>query len=123
MGHAVVHFEVTGKDGDKLKSYFAELFGWDINSDNPMNYGTVDREANVTPEGVGIGGGISATMEGSPGYVTFYVEVPDIEASLAKAEELGGTRLMGPMEVYEGLEIGQFQDPEGNLIGLVKTGG
>ena len=121
MGQPVVHFEVIGKDGDKLKSYFADLFGWEVNSDNPMNYGTVDRDANVTPEGIGIGGGIGSAPEGYSGHVTFYVEVPDIEASLAKAEELGGTRMMGPVEVYEGLEIGQFQDPEGHVVGVVKT--
>ena len=121
MGQAVVHFEVIGKDGDKLKSFFADLFGWDVNSDNPMNYGTVDRDANLTPEGIGIGGGIGASPDGSAGYATFYVEVPDIEASLAKADELGGTRMFGPMEVYEGLEIGLFQDPEGHVVGVVKN--
>jgi predicted enzyme related to lactoylglutathione lyase len=36
--------------------------------------------------------------EGMPGHVTFYVEVPDVEAALVRAEQLGGTRLMGPTE-------------------------
>ena len=34
--------------------------------------------------------------EGYGGHVTFYIEVPDVEAALAKAEELGGSRIMGP---------------------------
>ena len=42
MGQPVVHFEIIGKDGPKLQSYYAELFGWEINADNPMNYGVVD---------------------------------------------------------------------------------
>jgi hypothetical protein len=29
---------------------------------------------------------------------------------------------MGPDEVMEGLVIGLFNDPEGHLIGVVKTG-
>ena len=29
---------------------------------------------------------------------------------------------MGPDQVMEGLEVGQFTDPEGHLVGLVKTG-
>ena len=29
---------------------------------------------------------------------------------------------MGPDQVMEGLVIGQFADPEGHVIGLVKTG-
>jgi uncharacterized protein len=121
MGRPVVHFEVLARDGDKLKSYYAELFGWQIDSNNPMGYGTVDRESNVNADGVGIGGGIGPAPEGYDGHVTFYVEVPDVEAALANAERLGVTRMMGPDEVMEGLEIGLFNDPEGHLVGLVKS--
>lgn len=46
-------------------------------------------------------------MEGYDGHVTFYVEVPDVEAALAKAESLGGTRVMGPDKVPDGPELGQ----------------
>ena len=49
----------------------------------------------------------------------FYIEVPDVEAALAKAESLGGTRLMGPEEVMDGLVLGHFHDPEGHLVGVV----
>ena len=28
MAHPVMHFEVTGKDLDKLQSFYGELFGW-----------------------------------------------------------------------------------------------
>ena len=121
MGQPVVHFEVLAKDGDRLKSYYAELFGWQIDSNNPMNYGTIDRESNVGPDGIGIGGGIGPGPEGYEGHVTFYVSVPDVEAALADAERLGGTRMMGPDKVMEGIEIGLFNDPEGHVIGLFKS--
>jgi uncharacterized protein len=56
------------------------------------------------------------------GHVTFYVEVSDVEAALAKAESLGGTRLRGPDKVPgTDLELGHFTDPEGHLIGLTKS--
>ena len=42
-GQPVVHFEVIGKDGEKLRDYYAELFGWEIDADNEMNYGVIDR--------------------------------------------------------------------------------
>lgn len=122
MGQPVVHFEVVGKDGDKLKSYYGELFGWQIESNNPMNYGLIDREANVNSEGIGVGGGIGQGPDGYEGHVTFYVEVPDVEEALVKAESLGGTRVMGPEKIMEGVELGQFTDPEGNVIGLIKGG-
>jgi predicted enzyme related to lactoylglutathione lyase len=121
MGQPVVHFEVIGRDAEKLHSYYSELFGWDIDSNNPMKYGIVQRETNVNADGVGIGGGIGPGPEGYDGHVTFYVEVPDVEAALAKAESLGGSRMMGPDQVMEGLEIGLFGDPEGHVIGLVKS--
>jgi predicted enzyme related to lactoylglutathione lyase len=121
MGQPVVHFEVVGKDGKALQGYYAELFGWEIDADNPMNYGMVAREGNVNPEGVGIGGGIGGGLPGYDGHVTFYVEVPEIEAALAKAESLGGTRVMGPETIMDQVELGQFTDPEGDLVGVVRT--
>jgi len=122
MGLPVVHFEIIGQDPDGLKRYYSELFGWKVDSANPMNYGIVPREGNVSPEGIGIGGGIAAAPDGYPGHVTFYVAVPDVEAALAQAESLGGSRVMGPEEVMEGVEIGLFTDPEGHLIGVVDGG-
>ena len=47
MGQAVVHFEVIGKDGEKLRRYYRELFGWTIDADNPMSYGFVQTGSEV----------------------------------------------------------------------------
>ena len=121
MGQAVVHFEVVGKDGEKLQRYYAELFGWNVNADNPMQYGMVDAKDNTSMSGDnGIGGGIGQGPDGYEGHVTFYVAVPDVEAALQKAESLGGTRVMGPENIMDMVELGQFKDPEGNVIGVVK---
>jgi uncharacterized protein len=121
MGQAVVHFEVVGKDGEKLQRYYGELFGWNVNADNPMQYGMVDAKDNTSMTGDnGIGGGIGQGPDGYEGHVTFYVAVPDVEEALQKAESLGGTRVMGPENIMDMVELGQFKDPEGNVIGLVK---
>lgn len=119
MGAPVIHFEVIGRDGPRLIEFYSELFDWDIDANNPMNYGTVPQYTR--PDGIGIGGGVGPGPEGYGGHVTFYVEVPDVEAALAEAERLGGKRLMGPDQVMEGVEIGQFSDPEGHLIGLLRA--
>jgi uncharacterized protein len=123
MGHPVVHFEVIGKDGKKLQRYYSELFGWEIDANNPVGYGTIAREGNTNAEGVGIGGGVAAgPAPDYAGHVTFYVEVPDVEAALAKAERLGGTRVFGPSQVPgTDVELGQFTDPEAHLIGLTRA--
>ena len=121
MGQPVVHFEVIGKDGEKLRSYYSELFGWDINADNEMNYGVINRDDNTTADGVGIGGGVAGGPEGYDGHVTFYVEVPDVEEALSKAESLGGSRVMGPETIMGRMVLGQLTDPEGHVIGLIQS--
>ena len=122
MGRSVVHFEIVGQDAERLRAYYGELFGWEYDVQQPFDYGLVDKEANTNQHGVGIGGGIGSTgPDGGPGYVTVYVEVPDVGAALAQAEALGGTRLMGPETLMPGVTLGQFADPEGHVVGLLQA--
>jgi predicted enzyme related to lactoylglutathione lyase len=122
MGQPVVHFEVVGKDAKALQGFYSTLFGWEFDADNPMNYGVVRREGNTSPDGVGIGGGVGpGPNDQYPGHVTFYVAVPDVGAALDTVESLGGSRVMGPEQVMEGLIIGMFHDPEDHLIGLIQA--
>jgi predicted enzyme related to lactoylglutathione lyase len=125
MGQPVVHFEVVGEDVEKLRSFYSGIAGWEFDTveGGPTKYSTVAREKNVNAEGVGIGGGVGEGPEGYPGHVTFYIEVPDVGASLDQVEELGGTKMMGPDTPMEGLTIGLFSDPEGHVVGLVETPG
>ena len=53
MSGKVTHFEVHGRDGKRLRDFYAALFGWKIDASNPMQYGLVSAEQS------GIGGGIS----------------------------------------------------------------
>jgi predicted enzyme related to lactoylglutathione lyase len=92
MGSPVVHFEITGNDGDLLKKFYGELFDWKIDSDNPQNYGMVASE-----EG-GIGGGVSKAQQG-PGMVTFYVATDDVSASL-RARKSRSVSLPIPKETW-----------------------
>ena len=49
----------------------------------------------------------------------FYVEVKDIVAALAEAEELGGKKGAGPIRSAKGF-FAWFSDPDGNTVGLVQ---
>ena len=97
MGRPVIHFEARGRDGAKLRSFYTELFGWTNDADNPLDHGFVQLETSSGD--VGVPGGTRAVPHELPGRLTFYVEVPDVAAVLARAEELGGTRLMCPTAV------------------------
>jgi uncharacterized protein len=113
MGQPVVHFEVIGKDAGKLREYYSELFDWKFTEPMGPDYATLE-----DPDG--IGGGVGGGPDGYEGHVTFYVQVPDVEAALAQAESLGGTRMMGPDEVPgAGIVIGLLNDPEGHTIGVM----
>jgi len=112
MANAVGWFEIHGKDGKAAQDFYASLFNWKIDANNPMSYGMVEGA-----EG-GIGGGI--TGPDGP-MVTVYVSVDDLAATLKKAEGLGGQTVMPPMDVPGGPSIAQFRDPAGNVIGIMKT--
>jgi predicted enzyme related to lactoylglutathione lyase len=123
MPQPVVHFEVVGKDPTNLRKYFGELFGWEFDVPSPVakevsapdDYGFLN--VVTSQDEAGIPGGVG----GGPGYeshAVFYVGVPNVEAALQRAEELGGTRVMGPATSPNGLVVGHFTDPEGTLIGV-----
>ena len=114
MPNPIVHWEIQSNQFEKLHGFYANLFDWHVDSNNPMNYGMVDTHA----EG-GINGGIGPT-NGGPNRVTFYVQVPDLQASLNKAQSLGGKTIMPPTEIPDVVTMALFSDPEGNIIGLVK---
>ena len=35
-GQPIVHFEIIGKDPEKLRSYYGELFGWEFDTNAPV---------------------------------------------------------------------------------------
>lgn len=53
--------------------------------------------------------------------MTFYIEVDDPAAYLARAEKLGGTTIMPPMELKQfNLTFAYLADPGGHVTGLSK---
>jgi uncharacterized protein len=123
MGQPLVHFEIIGADPQMLRGYYGDLFGWEFDTPSPVaqevsepqSYGFLN--LLTAEDGAGIRGGIG----GGPGYqshAVFYVGVPMVEAALQRAEQLGGTRVMGPVTSPSGLVVGHFLDPEGTLIGV-----
>jgi uncharacterized protein len=111
----VVWFEVIGKDGPALQRFYSKLFDWEIaDAGDGSGYGL------VAAADKGIGGGVGPSQAGL-GHVTFFVEVDDPAAYLARVEKLGGKTIMPPMELPQfHLTFAYFADPEGHVIGLSK---
>jgi uncharacterized protein len=114
MGNPVVHFEIQGEDPAVLHEFYRKVFGWTIDANNPMAYGVVR-----TGSDQGIQGGI-ATGNGTRG-VTVYLETDDVQGTLDRAVAAGAEVVMRPDTLPGIVELAQFRDPEGNLIGLTKN--
>lgn len=114
MGNAVIHFEIGASDMKRSRTFYSELFDWDIDVGS-TGYGQIDTRADE-----GIKGGLMQAPNGAPPYVAFYVGVDDLEKYLERAETLGGKRLVGPMPIGDRGAFAMFTDPDGSVIGLFK---
>jgi hypothetical protein len=118
MANPVVHFEVTGKDVAALKSFYGDVFDWrfqDFATPGAPAYAMVEKADG------GIAGGIGESPDG-PGHVTFYVAVPDPQATLDRAVAKGATVVM-PVTELPMVTLALFTDPEGHLVGIVEDDG
>lgn len=118
MGDPVVHFEIAGPDHEGTARFFADLFGWEVLRTIPeMYYTTIDSKADD-----GVNGGFGSPPNGAQ-YVTVYAAVDDLQATLDKAESLGGKTLMDITEVPGIVTLAMLSDPAGNPFGLIKNEG
>ena len=104
-------------DVDGAKNYYSTLFGWKT-EDMPMgdmNYTIV----KVGEEGLGGIMTVPPQAEGTPPNWGVYVTVNDVDATAAKAEDLGGKVLVPPTDIPT---VGRFcvlQDPQGAVISAI----
>ena len=117
MGDPVVHFEIGGPDGMGLERFYEDLFGW--HCEPVASSGGTYRMIDPGGDG-GIGGGLVTVAEESS-YVTFYVRVEDLDASVARAADLGATIRVPPRQVAPGLRSALIEDPGGHLIGMMSV--
>jgi predicted enzyme related to lactoylglutathione lyase len=125
-GAPVTWFEVMGSDAARSQQFYAELFGWTVDNATFPGYATVD-----TGTGRGIQGGIGGGGEKSR-WATVYAKVTDVEVTLLRAEDAGGSRIADPGvsalksasraalygSVDESIRTETFRDPAGNIFGV-----
>ncbi|MEP0814261.1 MAG: VOC family protein [bacterium] len=107
----IEHIEIPTSDIKGSMEFYSAAFGWKCREVEGMNYGFFN------PEGGPAGGFDPTAMPGSG--ITPYIHVEDIEATLVKIENLGGsvvtpkTAIGGDMGFFA-----LFHDPQGNRLGL-----
>lgn len=110
--HQIVHVEIPAEDPAASGAFYHALFGWEIQTDPASGY------TRFSP-GAGPGGALpqpGGLMEA--GKVFINISTPDVDASLAKVAELGGTVVYPKMEIPGNGWFAIFRDPTGNLLGL-----
>lgn len=110
-------FELMTPDPEAAKKFYTRLFGWETEAYpmEGMSY-TVVKSGN---EGVG---GIMKTppqAEGAPPYWGIYITVEDVDATVRKAEELGGKIMMPPTDIPKVGRFAVLQDPQGAVISVI----
>ena len=108
----LVHFEILARDPDRQRAFYGALFNWPIGDGPIMNF----------PSGLGgpepgpAGHMRAADRSG----VVLYIQIRDIDESLGRVPELGGTVVSAPFDVPGGPTVASIEDPEGNPLVLVQ---
>ncbi len=112
--HKIVHIELSANDRKALSKFYTDVFGWQMQHIDDMNYTTFKA-------GDGVGGGFNPVNDQNPaGTVLVYIETDDVTASLNEVKKAGGMIIAPEMEIPNTGKFGVFRDPQGNLIGLFK---
>jgi predicted enzyme related to lactoylglutathione lyase len=114
MANPVIHAEIRSTDPDATRAFFGELFGWKYSDGAFPGYTFVDTGVEgALPTAIG-------PLQGGSDAVLFFVGVEDVEATLARAEQLGGTTVQ-PAQNVPGVTFGVFADPQGHRVGVAAT--
>ncbi len=115
MGNPLCHFELMVMDPGRAKEFYGKVFDWTFQSwgdDAPMEYDMVDTGAEPG------GGMMKKPAEAPHPALSVYFLVDDVDATLAKAQEAGGTMIVPKMEIPGIGWHGMFMDPDGIPVGV-----
>lgn len=107
-----MHWEIEARDPERLRSFYGELFNWDIG----------DGDIMTIPAGIGgpEPGPAGHLRRSERSGVTLYIQVRDLKASVEKAAELGGSVIFDRFDPPGGPTVAAITDPEGNPVMLVQ---
>ncbi|MFQ5591221.1 MAG: VOC family protein [Phycisphaerae bacterium] len=117
MPNPLCHFELMSNQPEQCKEFYGKVFDWTFDDDSMPDYTLVNTGAEPT------GGIFLKPSEAPSACANLYFSVDDIDETLAKVAELGGTVIV-PKTAIPGVgHFAMFADPEGITIGILKAGG
>jgi uncharacterized protein len=111
----VTWFEIGSPDPARARAFYGGMFGWQAHGD-PGVYLAVQNEQ-------GISGGIIPTPPGVAPYAAFCVEVPDVDAAVARALDLGAEVVIAAEDNPNGVRSAYLKDPDGSLFAVYRFRG
>ena len=124
MSGKVVHFEIPADDVDRATSFYSAAFGWRLQSMPGMGYtmiGTAPSDDQGMPTEPGAINGGMFERQDDVATPVITIDVEDVDACLAKVEELGGSVVRSKQAVGDMGFAAYFKDSEGNLLGVWQT--
>jgi predicted enzyme related to lactoylglutathione lyase len=115
---AISWFELMTDDQQGAKDFYGKLFGWKF--EKAPQSDTEYTLFSVAGEKVGGMMDMPASAPGMPPTWGMYVTVNNIDDTLAKVRQMGGTVLMGPQEVPKVGRLAVIQDPQGAAINVMQ---
>ena len=109
--NTVTWFEIGAPDVDAAKAFYGPLFGWSFAPDGA--YTLITAPGAAAPSG-----GIFGTGGSIPPYAVFVVQVADVAATAARAEQLGGKIVVAPNTLDDGMVVAYLNDPNGSFFAL-----
>ena len=122
----LVHFELHADDPERAVAFYTSVFGWTVNRMGDMEYWLLTTGPDDEP---GINGAILPRQGGRPdvgapivGMVNT-VQVDDLDATLAKALELGAQMALDKMAIPGVGTVAYLIDTENNVVGVLQPEG
>ena len=109
----IIHIELVAADHDRAADFYRKVFGWQVSA-APVPEGYLLAR---TGEGEGIDGALMSNRYQTQPTIA-WIEVDDLDATLAAVRDAGGARL-GEIQELPGVgRLSYIRDTEGVLVGL-----
>ena len=122
----VIHFEMPYDDQTRMAKFYEQAFGWQIQAlgEEMGNYvlATTTETGGAGPERPGaINGGFFPKEPDSPAqHPSIVIAVDDVNESLERVRQAGGTVLGEPTEIAGVGQYVSFIDTEGNRVSMLQ---
>jgi predicted enzyme related to lactoylglutathione lyase len=115
MSNPVVRWQILSPEPARSAAFYEKLFDWKLSRVNELGYRELS--TGVTPS---IDGGVWPAPPAERSFVQLFMEVDDIDASVAKATNLGAKVLVPKSVLPDGDVMAVLQDPTGLSFGVCR---